>query len=166
MRSWTAPRPGPGSCGAWRSRRTSSRSCSAPRSASPGRPTVAFFDISKTNAIVPSLVNPLFVTQVGELKVQGVEVEVAARPVDPWRLIASFTYLNAYISQDTNQLLVGNQLQGVPAYEASLWTSYNFGTEERGFTVGGGVFYSSDRPTSNANNLYIPAYTRLDLFTN
>lgn len=128
------------------------------------QPTVAFFDISKTNAIVPSLVNPLFVTQVGELKVQGVEVEVAARPVDPWRLIASFTYLNAYISQDTNQLLVGNQLQGVPAYEASLWTSYNFGTEERGFTVGGGVFYSSDRPTSNANNLYIPAYTRLDLF--
>lgn len=128
------------------------------------QPTLALFDISKKNAIVPSLTNPLFVTQVGELKVQGIEAQIAARPVAPWRLIASFTYLNAHISQDTNPLLVGNRLQGVPAYEASLWTSYDFGSEERGLTLGGGVFYSSDRPTSNANTLYIPAYTRLDLF--
>ncbi len=130
------------------------------------QPTISLFDISKKNAIVPSLVNPLFVTQVGELKVQGVEAQIAARPIDPWRLIANFTYLNAHISQDTNPLLIGNQLQGVPAYEASLWTSYNFGTEERGLTLGGGVFYSSDRPTSNANTLYVPAFTRVDLFAN
>lgn len=130
------------------------------------QPTLSLFDISKTNAIVPSLVNPLFVTQVGEIKVQGVEAQIAARPFDAWRLIANFTYLNAHISQDTNPLLLGNQLQGVPAYEASLWTSYNFGSEERGLTLGGGVFYSSDRPTTNANTLYIPSYVRVDLFAN
>ena len=128
------------------------------------QPTLALFDISKDNAIVPSLVNPLFVTQVGQIRVQGVEAQIAGRPLDPWRIIANLTYLNAHISQDTNLLLLGNQLQGVPAWEASLWTSWNFGTEERGLTVGGGVFYSSDRPTSNANTLYIPSYTRLDLY--
>lgn len=128
------------------------------------QPTLALFDITKDNAIVPSLVNPLFVTQVGQIRVQGVEAQIAGRPLDPWRIIANVTYLNAHISQDTNPLLLGNQLQGVPAWEASLWTSWNFGTDERGLTVGGGVFYSSDRPTSNANTLYIPSYARLDLF--
>lgn len=128
------------------------------------QPTLALFDITKDNAIVPSLVNPLFVTQVGQIRVQGVEAQVAGRPLDPWRIIANLTYLNAHISQDTNPLLLGNQLQGVPAWEASLWTSWNFGTDEKGLTLGGGVFYSSDRPTSNANTFYIPSYTRLDLF--
>lgn len=128
------------------------------------QPTVSVFDISKKNAIVPDPINFNFVTQTGELKVRGVEVEVATQPTLAWKILASFTYQDAYISEDTNPALVGNQFQGVPKYQASLWTSYNFGTETQGLTVGGGLFYASNRPTTNANTLFVPSFTRLDLF--
>lgn len=127
-------------------------------------PSVSVFDIAKKNAVVPDPLNPNFATQIGEIKVRGVELELAARPVPAWRMLASFTYQDAYIGKDTDPTLVGNQIQGVPQFQASLWTSYNFGTETEGLTVGGGVFFASDRPTTNANSLFVPSFARLDLF--
>lgn len=128
------------------------------------QPTLSLFDISKKNAIVQDLVNPDYVTQTGELKVRGVEVEVASQFTPAWKAVASYTYQNAYISEDTDVTLIGNQFQGVPKHQASLWTSYTFIESVPGLTVGGGVFFASERPTSIANTLYIPSFTRVDLF--
>jgi len=128
------------------------------------QPTVSAFDIVKKNAIVPDPVTFNFVTQTGKLKVRGVEIELAAQPTPAWKVLASFTYQDAYIAEDADSAIVGNQFQGVPKYLASLWTSYNFGSATQGLTVGAGLFYASNRPTTTSNTLFVPSFTRLDLF--
>lgn len=131
------------------------------------QPTVSLFDLTKSNAIVFDA-NAMGGfggnVQVGELKVRGIEVEVAAQITDAWRLIAGYTYQDAHISEDTDTTLIGNQIQGTPQNLFSLWTSYNFGTITHGLTVGGGAFYASESPTLNANTLFVPDYWRFDAF--
>ena len=131
------------------------------------QPTISLFDLTKTDAIVfdPNARGGFGGNvQTGELKVRGIEVEIAAQPIKPWKVVAGYTYQDAYISEDVDPSLVGNQLQGVPKSIFSLWTAYNFGSESQGLTVGGGAFYSSDRPTLNANTLFTPSYLRFDAF--
>jgi iron complex outermembrane receptor protein len=131
------------------------------------QPTISLFDLTKADAIVfdPNALGGFGGNvQTGELKVRGIEVEIAAQPTKAWKILAGYTYQDAYISEDADPSLVGNQLQNVPKNIFSLWTAYNFGTESQGLTVGGGVFYSSDRPTLNANTLFTPSYWRLDAF--
>lgn len=128
------------------------------------QPTVSLFDISKRNAVVQDLNNPDYVTQTGKLKVRGVEVEMASQFTPEWKAVASYTYQDAYIAEDTDTSLIGKQFQGVPQHQASLWTSYTFLNSLPGLTIGGGAFFASNRPTTNANTLYVPSYTRIDLF--
>lgn len=125
--------------------------------------TFAVFDLRKRDAVVADPVDWNLVVQTGELQVRGVEAEVSARPVDPWTLIASYAYSDATIREDTDALLVGNRLAGVPRHQASVWTSWTFAGALSGLTLGGGVFHASEQAATTANSFMLPGYTRLDL---
>ncbi|KPN20458.1 hypothetical protein AO715_11385 [Xanthomonas sp. Mitacek01] len=125
--------------------------------------TFAVFDLRKRDAVVADPVDWNLVVQTGELQVRGVEAEVSARPVDPWTLVASYAYSDATIREDTDALLVGNRLAGVPRHQASVWTSWTFAGALSGLTLGGGVFHASEQAATTANSFMLPGYTRLDL---
>jgi iron complex outermembrane recepter protein len=125
--------------------------------------TLAAFDLRKTDAVVADPVDWNRVVQTGELRSRGIETEVSMRPVDAWTLVASYAYADATIVQDTNAMIVGNRLAGVPRHQASVWTSWAFAGRFSGLTVGGGLFHGSEQAATTANNFFLPSYTRLDL---
>lgn len=125
--------------------------------------TLAAFDLRKTDAVVADPVDWNLVIQTGELRSRGIETEVSMRPVDAWTLVASYAYADATIIEDTNAMIVGNRLAGVPRHQASVWTSWTFGGVLSGLTVGGGIFHGSEQAATTANNFFLPSYTRLDL---
>nr|WP_298125165.1 TonB-dependent siderophore receptor [uncultured Pseudoxanthomonas sp.] len=124
--------------------------------------TVSAFDLRKTDAVVADPLDWNLVIQAGELQSKGVELEVSARPIDPWTIVASYARIKATIREDTDAFLVGNDLPGVPRDQAALWTSWEFAGALRGLTVGGGLFHASEQAGTTANTLYLPGYTRVD----
>ncbi len=125
--------------------------------------TLSAFEITKTDAVVADPIDFNRVIQAGEIRVRGLEAEVSARPLDPWTIIASYAYSDSEISRDTNAFIVGNRLAGVPDHQAALWTSWAFGGDLYGLTIGGGLFHASSQAATTGNNLDLPGYTRLDL---
>lgn len=125
--------------------------------------TLSAFEITKTDAVVSDPVDFNLVIQAGEVRVRGVETEVSARPLDPWTLVASYAYSDSEIAEDTNSLIVGNRLAGVPDHQAALWTSWAFEGALDGLTIGGGVFHASSQAAATSNTLDLPGYTRVDL---
>ncbi|TFW11004.1 TonB-dependent siderophore receptor [Brevundimonas intermedia] len=125
--------------------------------------TLSAFEITKTGAVVSDPVDFNLVIQAGEIRMRGVEAEVSARPLDPWTLVASYAYSDSEIVEDTNSVIVGNRLAGVPDHQAALWTSWAFDGALDGLTVGGGVFHASSQAATTSNTLDLPGYTRVDL---
>lgn len=125
--------------------------------------TISAFELTKTDAVVGDPVDFNLVIQAGELVSRGAEAEVSARLLDPWTVVASYAYTDTEITKDTNTFILGNRLAGVPEHQAAVWTSWAFEGALDGFTVGGGVFYSSDQAATTSNRFDLPAYTRLDL---
>lgn len=125
--------------------------------------TVSAFDLRKTDAVVSDPVDWNFVIQAGELRSRGIEAELSMRPLDAWTLVASYAFTDASIRQDTNALIVGNRLAGVPRHQASVWTSWAFKGALTGLTVGGGIFHGGKQAATTSNDFFLPSYTRLDL---
>nr|WP_313521177.1 TonB-dependent siderophore receptor [Brevundimonas diminuta] len=125
--------------------------------------TLSAFEITKTDAVVADPIDFNLVIQAGEIRVRGLEAEASARPLDQWTIIASYAYSDSEISRDTNAFIVGNRLAGVPDHQAALWTSWAFGGDLDGLTIGGGLFHASSQAATTGNNLDLPGYTRLDL---
>lgn len=88
--------------------------------------TLAYFDITKQNVAVsdPNAVLPGFFIATGKERSQGVELDVTGRILPGWNIIASYAFVNAKITADTDSEIVGNRLVGIPQHSASLWTTY------------------------------------------
>ncbi|WP_187775590.1 TonB-dependent siderophore receptor [Luteimonas suaedae] len=125
--------------------------------------TLALYDLRKRDAVVADPVDWNLVIQTGELRSRGMEAEISARPLEAWTLVASYAYADATIARDTDPTIVDNRLAGVPRHQASLWTSWAFDGVLAGLTAGGGLFHGSAQAATTANDLFLPAYTRLDL---
>nr|WP_298919777.1 TonB-dependent receptor [uncultured Nostoc sp.] len=77
-------------------------------------------------------------------RARGIEFDIAGEILPGWKVIASYTYTDAEITQD-NTYPVRNALRGIPRHSGSLWTTYTFqtGTLE-GFGFGGGIFAATE----------------------
>jgi iron complex outermembrane receptor protein len=79
-----------------------------------------------------------------------------------WRVIASYAYTDAKITQD-NRYDIGNRLVNVPKNSASLWTTYEVqkgGLQGLGFGVG--LRYVGEREGDLENSFELPSYFRTD----
>ena len=98
----------------------------------------AVFDIAEKNRTA-SGPNPLFSVQTGETKIRGAEFEYIGSITPDLDIMASYTYLDAKITQGN---FVGSRVESVPQNYASLWAKHKltlFGMP--GFSIGGGVRY-------------------------
>jgi len=143
--------------------------------------TLAWFDITKQNIAVtdpdPIKAASGFQNAIGEVRNQGVELDVAGELLPGWKLIGTYSYIDSKITKDTSVIYdanfnvvgtgTGNQgkrLFNVPRNIASLWSTYEFlGGDLRGFKFGGGVLLRDQRQGDNANSFQLPGYATVNL---
>jgi len=124
--------------------------------------TFAAFDIRKQNVSTPDPENPLFSVQTGEQTSRGIELNLGGEILPGWNFIASYAYIDAYVSKDNTEV-EGNSLANVPNNQFSLWTTYEIqeGTLQ-GLGFGLGLFFVDERPGDLENTFTLPSYFRTD----
>lgn len=137
--------------------------------------TLAWFDITKQNMAVtdpdPFRAAMGATKAVGEVRNQGVELDIAGDVLPGWNVIGNYSYIDSKITKDTalvngtitsgNQ---GNRLFNVPRNIASLWSTYEFlGGDLRGLKFGGGLQVRDQREGDNANSFQLPGYATVNL---
>jgi catecholate siderophore receptor len=123
----------------------------------------ALFRIEKDNARTTDNVTQT-VTLDGNTRVDGFEIGAAGQLTSNWQIFAGYTYLNGEILKLTEGgssggTRDGNTLANTPEHSASLWTTVGFA---KGWEAGGGLVYSAERFTNNANTAIVDGYTRFD----
>ncbi len=114
-------------------------------------------------------VAPGVYAQVGEVKVQGVELGVSGNITPKWQVFGGYTFMDSELVRGAyNGVNQGDRLANTPEHSFSLFTTYRVMPR---FTLGGGVYYVSDSDGGNqggagggANRIYAPAWTRIDAF--
>ncbi|MEH1929448.1 TonB-dependent siderophore receptor [Nostoc sp.] len=128
--------------------------------------TLAVYEITKTNVATTDPNNTDYSIAAGEVKSRGIEFDISGRILPGWNVIASFAHNDTYVSvsEDNNELPVGDRLVGAPRNSASLWTSYEFQSGSfKGLGFGGGLFFVGDREALLPNNgVVLPSYVRTD----
>ncbi|MDR7129533.1 iron complex outermembrane receptor protein [Algoriphagus sp. 4150] len=106
---------------------------------------IAVFDITKNNALTGDPDNPNFLIQRGQIKSKGVELDVLGSISDHLDIVANYAYIDARITRDTDENIVGTREQGA-LHTINLWAKYNVANgllNGLGFGVGGS--YHKDR---------------------
>jgi catecholate siderophore receptor len=119
----------------------------------------ALFRTEKENARVQ--VDTTTYENVGETRVQGIELSASGKITDKWQVFAGYTYMQArqIDGGPLGKANDGNQLPNTPNNSASLWTTYSITPK---LTVGGGAFYVDDVYGSVANTTMVDSYVRYD----
>lgn len=125
--------------------------------------TASLFDIKKQNIAVEDPNDRFFSIQTGEQTSKGFELYLGGEILPGWNLTAGYTYLDAFVSQDTTGL-TDNRLPNVPENQFSLWTTYEIPEGDlKGLGFGLGLFYVGERQGDISNTYSIPSYFRTDM---
>ncbi|NJK70402.1 MAG: TonB-dependent siderophore receptor [Microcoleus sp. SU_5_3] len=125
--------------------------------------TLAAFDITRSNVLVPDPDDEDFSIQTGEQKSQGIELNLGSEILPGWNIIAGYAYTDARVTKDTT-IKPGTQLPEAPRNSFNLWTTYEIQSGQfQGLGFGLGLFYVSDRPTAFVESpVIIPGHLRTD----
>jgi iron complex outermembrane receptor protein len=124
--------------------------------------TLALYQLTKKNVLTTDPEDPDFSIQTGEQKSRGVELDIAGEILPGWRIIATYAYTDAFVSEDNN-IPEGDRLQGVPEHSASLWTTYEIQSGNlQGLGFGAGLVFASDREVELPNTIELSSYVRAD----
>jgi iron complex outermembrane recepter protein len=124
--------------------------------------TASYYDIVEQNVLTPDPINVGFLTQTGQIRSNGWEVEARASVTNHLDLIGSYTYINAKVTQ-SNDVDLGKVPLWIPRNMASAWADYTFRdgpANGLGFAVG--VRYVGYTYGDPSNTEVIPAYTLTD----
>lgn len=121
---------------------------------------VTAFQIKKSNVSTPSLVDPTLLVLSGEQTVRGVEFDMSAKFARGWSAIASYAYMDGFVSRD-NDIPVGQALLNTPRHQASAWVRHDF-DQVPGLGASLGVFAVGQREATLPNSWTIPGFARVD----
>lgn len=103
--------------------------------------TLSLFDLRMTNVLTPDSIDPTYSSASGEQRSRGVELEGTAVLDRAWRLMGSYSYVDAAITK-ANDGTEGKHPTQQPAHMASLWLDYTVqGGPLAGLGGGVGVRY-------------------------
>ena len=120
---------------------------------------VAAYDLVKENVVGPDPDNgPFALTQVGEVRSRGIEVEANASLMAGLDLTLAYAYNDAEVTKDnpdaTGVSREGKEPTLAPSHLASAWLDYTFqGTFLRGLLLGGGARYVGSSYADPQNEL-------------
>lgn len=118
----------------------------------------AVFRINKENARTTDPITGIITTS-GQVYVQGIEIGIAGNITDEWALYAGYCVLQSKITEDSNPLVVGNELPNTPEQTANFWTTYSL---PFGVQIGTGVSYVDSRYANTLNDRSAPGYILQD----
>jgi iron complex outermembrane recepter protein len=120
--------------------------------------TLAYFNITKQNVATPDPIDPFSSIATGKQKSQGVEFDLSGEISPGWKVIASYAYIDAEVSED-NSIPVGNRLYNTPEHGASLWTTYEIQQGKlQGLGFGGGFDFVGERQGDLDNSFQADSY--------
>ncbi|MGV0028467.1 TonB-dependent siderophore receptor [Phormidesmis priestleyi] len=126
--------------------------------------TLAFYDLRKKNVTTddPASSDPNDQVQTGEQRSRGIEFDLVGEIVSGWKVIASYAYTDALVSDDRSGF-EDNRLDNTPKNAASLWTTYEMQQGSlRGLGFGLGAYFVGDRFGDLSNTYVLPSYVRAD----
>ena len=124
--------------------------------------TLAAYHLTKENVVTADPDHPDFGIQIGEQRSRGVEVDIAGEVLPGLRLIGSYAYTDAKITE-SNDGTQGNRPANVPEHTGSVWGVYQFPEGiVRGLGFGLGIIAVGSRPADNLGTADLPSYLRTD----
>lgn len=114
------------------------------------------------NANIPAFPDSL-TTRGGE-RSRGFEMDIAGFILPNWQINASYSYIDAIITNDRDINLVGMRKQNTPLHSGNVWTRYNFkGNALKDIGIGLGLQHNGSMIPWFTRAFETPAYTLLDL---
>ncbi|MDQ1089786.1 TonB-dependent receptor [Siphonobacter sp. SORGH_AS_1065] len=127
---------------------------------------VALYEIIQKNILMNANdpVNPDRLVTRGAERSRGIEWELAGYLTPEWQVNASYSFIDAIITRDQDESLIGARKQNTPRHSANLWTRYNFSSASalKDLGVGLGVQYQGDKVPWFTRSFMIPAFTVFD----
>lgn len=121
--------------------------------------TAAVFDLRQENV---SVTEGSVTSQVGEIKVRGLELEATGNVTENLKLQAAYTYTDSEILKGDDK---GNRMAQIPRNQATAWADYTWRNGPLGgFGIGAGVRYVGDTYGNTANTWegHVGSYTVYD----
>ncbi|GAA5180794.1 TonB-dependent siderophore receptor [Acinetobacter kookii] len=119
--------------------------------------TAAIFRTEKTNT--RAVDTDGFTRNIGETRVDGLELGANGNITDKWAVSAGYTYLDSELVDDGAGTNDGKQVQNVAKNSATLWTTYQVLPQ---LTLGAGATAMDKVYANAANTKYVPGYVRYD----
>lgn len=126
--------------------------------------TASLFRLTKTNVLTADLSTPAPDDQVaiGEVRSQGLELDLLGQLTRQVNVIASYTLTDTEVTRNDDGTQ-GNQLPNVPRHAASLWAKFDAAPDAAsGWEAGAGLYARSQRQGDKANSWQLPGYARVD----
>jgi len=126
----------------------------------------AVYEINQRNILMKANdpINPdLLVTRGGE-RSRGFECDLTGYITPDWQINASYSYIDAKITNDADASLIGQRKQNTPKNSANFWTRYNFASDSvlDDFGIGLGMQYQSSKIPWFTRDFTLPDFTIFD----
>jgi iron complex outermembrane receptor protein len=126
----------------------------------------AVYEINQRNILMNANdpVQPDLLVTRGSERSRGFECDLAGYITPNWQINASYSYIDAIITNDANAALIGERKQNTPKNSANLWTRYNFSSETalKDLGVGFGMQYQSNKIPWFTRDFMLPDFTIFD----
>ncbi len=126
----------------------------------------AIYEINQRNILMNAndAANPDLLVTRGAERSRGFEFDLAGFITPDWQINASYSYIDAKITNDRDLLLIGARKQNTPKNSANLWTRYNFKSDSalKDLGVGFGMQYQSSKVPWFTRTFTLPDFTVFD----
>lgn len=125
--------------------------------------TLAYFDIRRSNVVIPDIGNFAQSIAVGAQTSRGVEFDLTGQVLPGLDVILTYAYNETRVAEPTDPSF-GEQLPAAPKHSASAFVRYAFqeGTL-KGLSANIGLTYASRIQASLPSTIFVPDDARLDL---
>lgn len=124
---------------------------------------VSMYEINQKNLLMNANdpVDPNLLIERGAQRSRGIETEVAGYLLSNWQISATYSYVNAVVTKDNDESLIGKRVQNIPEQSANVWTRYDLKNSGifKGMGFGAGLQYSGDKLPLYIRDFTLPAYT-------
>jgi iron complex outermembrane receptor protein len=126
----------------------------------------ALYEINQRNILMNANdpANPDLLVTRGAERSRGFECDLAGYITADWQINASYSYIDAEITNDHDASLIGARKQNTPKNSANLWTRYNFNSDSflKDLGVGFGMQYQSSKVPWFTRAFTLPDFTVFD----
>jgi iron complex outermembrane receptor protein len=126
----------------------------------------AVYEINQRNILMNANdpANPDLLVTRGAERSRGFECDLAGYITADWQINASYSYIDAKITNDRDPSLIGERKQNTPKNSANLWTRYNFNTDSalKDLGIGFGMQYQSSKVPWFTRSFTLPDFTVFD----